>query len=44
MKLLFDENLATRLAHDLADLYPGSAHILALGLSGVGDSVIWARG
>jgi len=43
MKLLFDENLAERLAHDLADLYPGSTHILALGLGGAGDRVIWAR-
>ena len=40
MKLLFDENLAARLAHELADLYPGSAHILTLGLGGAGDRVI----
>jgi len=43
MKLLFDENLAARLAHELADFYPGSAHILALGLGGAGDRVIRAR-
>ena len=37
MKLLFDENLAARLAHEFADLYPGSAHVLALRLGGAGD-------
>lgn len=43
MKLLFDENLAARLAHEFADLYPGSAHILALDLGGAGDRAIWDR-
>ena len=43
MKLLFDENLAARLAREVADLYPRSAHILALGLGGAGDRAIWAR-
>ena len=43
MKLLFDENLAARLARDLADDYPGSAHVFALGLGGAADGVIWAR-
>ena len=43
MKFLFDENLAARLTHELADLYPGSAHIMALGLGGAGDRAIWAR-
>lgn len=43
MKLLFDENLAGRLARECADLYPGSTHVLALGLGGAGDRAIWAR-
>lgn len=43
MKLLFDENLAPRLARDLSDLYPGTAHILELGLGGADDQVIWVR-
>ncbi len=43
MKLLFDENLAARLAQELADLYPGSTHTVALGLGGAGDRAIWAR-
>lgn len=44
MKLLFDENLSERTARDLADLYPASSHVFSLGLGGVGDGVIWARG
>lgn len=43
MKLLFDENLAARLAHDLADFYPDSAHISTLGLDGAADRAIWDR-
>jgi len=43
MKLLFDENLAERLARDLEDLFPGSAHVLQLGLGGSGDRMIWDR-
>jgi len=44
MKLLFDEPpLAARLALEFADLYPGSTHVLALGLGGARDRAIWAR-
>ena len=43
MKLLFDENLAARLARDLADVYPESAHVSALGLGGASDRAIWTR-
>ena len=43
MKLLFDENLAQRLAHDIADVFPGSAHALTLGLGGASDRDIWTR-
>ncbi len=43
MKPLFDENLAARLVKDLADMYPGSAHVLTLGLAGAGDRAIWDR-
>jgi|SRR5690606_2121353 len=43
MKLLFDENLAARLVRDLADTYPDSAHVSALGLEGAPDRAIWAR-
>lgn len=43
MKLLFDENLAGRLADELADLYPDSTHVMKLGLGGASDRTIWAR-
>lgn len=41
LKLLFDENLSSRLADALADLYPGSTHVAALGLGGASDRAIW---
>ena len=41
MRLLFDENLAASLPRDVSDLYPGSNHVLALGLAGAKDSIIW---
>lgn len=40
MKLRFDENLAARLAREFSDLFPGSTHVLALGLGGAGDRTI----
>ena len=41
MKLLFDQNLSPKLAARLADLYPGSAHVMTLGLDLASDSTIW---
>ncbi len=41
MKLLFDENLSPQLPRLLSDLYPGSAHVVALGFGRAGDSRIW---
>lgn len=41
MKLLFDENLSFRLAGELADVYPASAHVRHVGLLGAPDEVIW---
>jgi predicted nuclease of predicted toxin-antitoxin system len=43
VKLLFDENLAPRLAGDVADLYPGSAHVRDFGLRSADDEAVWAR-
>jgi predicted nuclease of predicted toxin-antitoxin system len=43
VKLLFDENLAARLVPDLADVYPDSTHVSALGLAGAADRLIWDR-
>ena len=34
-RLLFDENLAADLVRLLADEYPGSTHVLAVGLGGM---------
>ena len=41
MKLLFDENLAPRLAADLADLFPSSMHVTSAELGSAPDGVIW---
>ena len=41
MKLLFDENLSPRLAESLADLYPGSRHLIQCGLEGASDEEVW---
>lgn len=41
MKLLADENLPPRLVDDLADLFPGSAHVNSVGLGSTADSLIW---
>jgi predicted nuclease of predicted toxin-antitoxin system len=41
LKLLVDENLAPRLASDLADLFPGSLHVNSAGLGSTTDAVIW---
>lgn len=41
MKLLVDENLPPRLVHDLADLFPQSAHVSSVGLDSSPDPIIW---
>lgn len=41
MKLLFDENLAPRLATTLSDVYPGSTHVRDCGLRGSADEEVW---
>ena len=41
MKLLVDEKLAPGLAHQLADLFPGSVHVTAVGLGSTPDTAIW---
>ena len=41
MKLLFDHNLSPRLAHCLADAFPGSLHISDLGLEKEPDGIVW---
>jgi predicted nuclease of predicted toxin-antitoxin system len=41
MKLLFDENLSRRLVALLADIYPGSEHVVLIGLKETDDAGIW---
>jgi predicted nuclease of predicted toxin-antitoxin system len=41
MKLLFDQHLSPRLVARLADLYPGSEHVLSLGLDRSSDNDVW---
>jgi predicted nuclease of predicted toxin-antitoxin system len=41
LKLLVDENLPPRMANDLADLFPDSAHVGSVGLSSAADAMIW---
>ena len=41
MRLLADENLPPRLVRDLADLFPGSAHVFSVGLGSASDAIIW---
>ena len=41
MKLLFDQNLSFKLCQTVADLFPESNHVRLLGMSEVGDQVLW---
>ncbi len=41
MRRLFDENLSARLAAAVADVYPGSAHVITAGLGGAPDERVW---
>lgn len=41
MKLLVDENLSRRLVTTLAESFPGSTHVTAVGLDQATDRAIW---
>lgn len=41
MKILFDQNLSPRLAVELADVFPGSAHVRDRGFREAEDWEIW---
>ena len=41
MKLLVDENLAPRLADDLADLFPESVHVSSVEMGSTDDTIVW---
>lgn len=42
MKLLFDENLSPHLVHQLADVFPQSAHVHQLELGAESDQRVWS--
>jgi predicted nuclease of predicted toxin-antitoxin system len=41
VKLLFDQNLSSKLVRALADLYPASLHVKDLNLQQTDDGIIW---
>ena len=41
MKLLFDQNLSDQLVTQLADLFPNSIHVKAVGLNMATDTELW---
>jgi len=41
MKLLFDQNLSWRLVSVVSHAFPGSAHVVSVGLSGASDGEVW---
>jgi predicted nuclease of predicted toxin-antitoxin system len=41
MKLLFDQNLSFKLCQQLADRFPGSSHVVILGLEKADDQAVW---
>jgi predicted nuclease of predicted toxin-antitoxin system len=43
VKLLFDQNLSSKLPRALADLFPGSLHVQDLGLREADDRLIWEQ-
>jgi predicted nuclease of predicted toxin-antitoxin system len=43
MKLLFDQNLSPKLVRRLADLFPDSSHVQAVGLDSANDDQVWVH-
>ena len=41
MKLLFDQNLSSKLCQQIADLFPGSNQVRQLGLAQADDRAVW---
>jgi len=41
MKLLFDQNVSPKLVNRLADLFPNSIHVQAVGLDCADDNQVW---
>lgn len=42
VRLLLDQNLSVRLLPSLNNAFPGSAHVLALGLAEADDETVWS--
>jgi predicted nuclease of predicted toxin-antitoxin system len=43
VKLIYDENLSPAIVAQLADIYPGSAHVHDIGLGAADDLSVWKR-
>jgi predicted nuclease of predicted toxin-antitoxin system len=43
LKLLFDQNLSSKLVKSLADLFPDSVHVKDFGMEQADDRLIWER-
>lgn len=43
MKLLFDQSLSPKLVAGLADLFPNSLHVQAVGIDRANDQVVWGH-
>jgi predicted nuclease of predicted toxin-antitoxin system len=43
MKLLLEENLPRRLVPEIEASFPGSSHVVLLGLEAASDAAIWQR-
>ncbi|MBN4054712.1 DUF5615 family PIN-like protein [Nitrospira defluvii] len=41
MKLLFDQNISSKLVQTLSDLFPDAVHVRDIGLELEDDSVVW---
>ena len=41
MKLLLDQNLSDRITSPISDLFPGTTHIKAVGLTEADDRTVW---
>ena len=41
MRLLFDQNLSAVLVKRLGDLFPGSTHVVMVGLERADDAAVW---
>ncbi|MBI4309902.1 MAG: DUF5615 family PIN-like protein [Candidatus Omnitrophica bacterium] len=43
MKFLFDQNLSPSLIKKFADLFPGSKHVIDVGLDRADDNAVWGH-